>query len=94
MSRISNKVVAHLRNKATMACKDMADVCELAHKRTVAECKKKRIKVDMYDEDGGPISDSDVFRNEDGDEVEQTYTPRAQKIFDRHYDQIIEATGL
>ena len=56
---------------------DMAEVCELAHDRTVAECKKLGIKVDEFSE-----------------ENETKYTDEAQDIFNRHYDEIIEATGL
>lgn len=32
--------------KTEKACEDWADVCELAHNRTVRECKKKGIEVD------------------------------------------------
>lgn len=61
--------------KEDMACEDMADVCELAHKRTVAECAIKGIQVD---------ASKDC----------EHYTPEAQTIFDKHYDAIIENTGL
>lgn len=30
--------------KSEKKCKDMADVCELAHNRTIKECKKLGIK--------------------------------------------------
>ncbi len=32
--------------KQEKACKDMGDVCELAHQRTVRECAQKDITVD------------------------------------------------
>jgi len=54
-------------------CEDMADVCELAHNRTVIECKDKNIPID---------DTSDI------------YSPEAQAIFDKHYDEIIEKAGL
>lgn len=53
---------------------DMADVCELAHERTIIECNARGILYDMQDG--------------------EKYTPAAQVIFDRHYKEITEATGL
>jgi len=71
-------------------CRDMSDVCELAHKRTVRECKKKRIRVNCTDS----IYCGDSGQDH-GEEVEIThYTGDAQEIFDRHYDYICSVTGL
>lgn len=60
----------------------MADVCELAHERTVVECEKLGIEWDA------PV------KNNDGDEIETKYTPRAQDIFNEIYDGICERTGI
>lgn len=58
--------------------KDMADVCEEAHKLTLAECKAKRIFwVDINNE-----------------EDTEGYPPEAQEIFNKHYNAIISLTGL
>lgn len=62
---------------------DMADVCEEAHKRTVMECEKKNIPVDC---------DNEVCDEHMEDSIH--YSNKAQLIFDRHYDEIIEETGL
>jgi hypothetical protein len=59
-------------------CQDMADVCELAHKRTVKECKKRGIKVEYLHIDGDTM----------------VYYPKAQIIFNKHYDNIIEITNI
>lgn len=72
--------------KKEKQCKDMADVCELAHERTVRECRKRGIPVDCKTVDGC-ADHLDV-------EEETHYTGRAQRIFDKHYDKIINATGL
>lgn len=68
----------------------MADICELAHKRTVRECNKKKIKVDCNS--SMLCGDNDVHRTdeENGDH----YTTDAQEIFDKHYDYIYEVTKL
>ena len=58
--------------------KDMADVCEEAHELTVKECKRKNITVDTY------------LRSND----EVTYTPKAQLIFDKHYEYLIERYNI
>jgi len=71
-------------NESVKACKDMADVCELAHKRTVRDCKKLNISADC----SGRI-------NSCNHSTEEThYGNTAQQIFDRHYDHIISVTGL
>ncbi len=68
----------------------MADVCELAHARTVRECRRLDIKVDC--ESVLMCDDEDRHGFEDDDETH--YTSKAQVVFDRHYDHIIEVTGL
>ena len=55
-------------------CQDIADVYELAHKRTVKECKELGIKIDKNGR--------------------ENYTPKAQKIFNKHYDEIIKITNI
>ncbi len=66
--------------------KDMADVCEEAHKLTVKECKKLKItvaknKLIMPDQ-----------HHSGGFEV--TYTDKAQEIFDKHYNYLIEKYNI
>jgi len=51
---------------------DTADICEEAHKRTVRDCKKLKIAHTIIDKKGG----------------DSRYTARAQRIFDRHFDEI------
>jgi hypothetical protein len=41
--------------KSEKACQDMADVCELAHKRTVRDCKKNGWKVDKIAPNGDTL---------------------------------------
>ena len=69
--------------------KDMADVCELAHKRTVRECKKFGVQVDctssMLCGDNDNHRDDDPFVH---------YTSDAQIVFDKHYNLICEITGI
>jgi len=55
--------------------KDMADVCEEAHRLTVEECEKKDIELD-------------INKDEYGDEV--IYTEEAQEIFNKYFDKIVE----
>ncbi len=52
---------------------DMADVCELAHKWTVRECKKKHIKVDCK-----RVSDCGDEGQDHSGEDGTHYTARAQ----------------
>lgn len=66
---------------------DMADVCELAHRRTVDECKRKNIPVDCQ----ADMQDGECVEH---DTDETHYGDQSQMIFDGHYDRIIEATGL
>lgn len=72
-------------------CRDMADVCELAHDRTVRECRAARIKVNCYDtKDCG---DENQLHGKEAEGMTH-YTAKAQAIFDSHYDHITEVTGL
>lgn len=76
--------------KLEKECKDMADVCELAHDRTVRECRKEKIPVNCKSAD-----DCHDEGQDHGTAIEMThYTGRAQTIFDRHYDHINNVTGL
>lgn len=78
--------------KTEERCKDMADVCELAHNRTVRECRAKHIQVNCKSEmqcnDSGNLHEPEDLREM------AHYTADAQEIFDRHYDHITEVTGL
>lgn len=76
--------------KLEKQCETMADVCELAHKRTVRECRKLKIKVDCIS--SMLCGDNDNHREDN--EVGDHYTLEAQEIFDKHYDKICNATGL
>lgn len=57
----------------------MADVCELAHRRTVRECRRLGVRIEPYNDFEG---------------TEGSYTGKAQEIFDKHYNIICEKTGL
>ncbi len=73
--------------KPERQCKTMADVCELAHARTVRECKKKKIRVDCVSK----FKDGECVIH---DNTDMHYTTRAQDIFDKHYNHICEVTGI
>ncbi len=85
----SIQLVGNTMTKTERACKDMADVCELAHKRTVRFCNKFKIKVNCASVkdcgDEGQVHDDPDFTH---------YSSKAQRIFDDHYDHIINVTGL
>ena len=66
----------------------MADVCELAHRRTVGDCNKKNITVDCYN----TSAVDHICHKHENDEIH--YTTKAQIIFDKHYDYICEVTGI
>lgn len=66
-----------MTNSQGIRIKDMADLCEEAHTRTVNECTEKNIKIDIITK---------------YDEI--AYTPEAQEIFDRHYNELVELTGI
>ena len=72
------------------ACEDMADVCELAHKRTVKTCEKLGISVDCL----LPTQDGECIEHEEGSEEGDHYSNKAQIIFDLNYSEICERTGL
>jgi len=75
--------------KKEKECKDMADVCELAHERTIRKCRKLRIRVnctsEMLCEDSGQDHE---------DESGTHYTKDAQEVFNDYYDLICEKTGI
>lgn len=75
--------------KSEKACKDMADVCALAHKRTVKECNQKSIEVNCNSSIN--CGDNDRHRTDDDD---VHYTIESQAIFDKHYDYICSVTGI
>lgn len=75
--------------KLEKQCKDFHDVNELAHVRTVADCRKKRIVLDC---DG--THNCDDTDHEHGDKEDVRYTAKAQAIFDRHINRIEEVTGI
>ncbi len=68
--------------KSEQNCKDMADVCELAHKRTIRSLRNYNLfhgtkhKLEIITDDGG------------------RYGAQAQLIYNRHYDNIINITQL
>jgi hypothetical protein len=66
-------------------------VCELAHNRTVKECRAKRIQLDCGL--GGKLTCEDDC-HEHADKEDTRYTAEAQAIFDRHYDHVTEITGI
>ncbi len=77
--------------KSEAKCKDMADVCELAHKRTVRECKRIGILVDCV----SSMMCGDNSRHiMDGQDDDVHYTTESQEVFDKHYDYICSVTGL
>lgn len=71
-------------------CEDMADVCELAHKRTVRECKEKSLRVDC----NSSMLCGNNDNHRDDSELGDHYTSDAQAIFDRHYEHICEVIGI
>jgi hypothetical protein len=71
-------------------CKDMADVCELAHKRTVRQCKKVGINVNCY----GSYDCGDRGQDHDKNAEGTHYGYKAQIFFNDYYDHICEVTGL
>jgi len=79
--------------KKEKECKDMSDVCELAHERTVRECR--------YGRKGNQIQvncNSEMLCGDSGqdheDESGTHYTQEAQDIFNDYYDLICEKTGI
>ena len=75
--------------KSERACKDWADVCELAHRRTVRECRKLHIRVDCT----SSMLCGDRL-NHVSDDADDHYTNEALEIYERHRDHIAEVTGL
>jgi hypothetical protein len=65
---------------------DQADVCELAHAYTENECLLRGIEIDRQD--------IDWLDAEQADNIDTTYSPEAQEIFDRHYKLITETLGV
>lgn len=59
---------------------DNADVCEEAHKRTVAECKENNIVVDLIEEDGSiyytPLAQRIFDRHHEEVETEMFFNNR------------------
>lgn len=57
---------------------DMADVCELAHKLTVRECKLKKVQIEYKRPIHGELN----------------YTSKAQKIYDYYYATITSTLNV
>lgn len=76
-----------IKNTAEKKCKDTADVCELAHRRTVRECKRLKIPLNCQGEC------NDVGQDH-RDKTMRHYGIFSQPIFDRNYNAICEVTGL
>lgn len=75
--------------KLEKQCKDMADVCELAHNRTVRECRKKGIRVNCRSQ----MECGDKLNHDGGDNFIH-YTLEAQDIFEENYNHICLVTDL
>lgn len=75
--------------KKESQCQTMADVCELAHERTVRECKKLGIAVDCENQ----TQCKDVNQVH-GDKEFTHYNEQSQRIFNEHYDYICEVTKI
>lgn len=90
----------HKMTKTEASCKTMADVCELAHKRTVADIRKLNKTYGFhYKVNCTGMTDCGdtgrVHRGDKGyDECETHYGSKAQEIFDDHYDYITNITGI
>jgi hypothetical protein len=86
--------------KQEKQCKDMADVCELAHKRTIRDIKKLNktygftYQVDCHDlKDCG--DDGQLHKGDEEWEKNGThYGMKAQEVFDGHYDYLCEITKI
>lgn len=84
--------------KSEKKCKDISDVCELAHSRTVRHIRKLNKTYGLHHKincegimdctDGGQIHDK-----KDPDYCTH-YGAKAQEIFNDHYDHITNVTGL
>lgn len=77
--------------KKERACRDMADVCELAHERTVRECRALGIEVNCNSE--MKCGDSGQLHETKADTMTH-YNLESQEVFDRHYENICKKTGL
>lgn len=84
--------------KLEKQCKDMSDVCELAHKRTVkdiAKLNKKLPRRNWYYVNCLGIMDCTDGGQDHSPKADGThYGAKAQEIFNDHYDHIIGVTGL
>lgn len=88
----------------------MADVCELAHNRTITEMasqlrlrdpKRKSRLYSYYKEKAERLSEcknikdcGDEGQNHSNNPEMTHYPKKAQDIFNRHYDYICEVTGI
>lgn len=79
---------------------DMADVCELAHKRTIRDIRLINktygfsYKVNCRSLDDCGDTAQAHKRDEEYDELGTHYGRKAQEVFDDHYDEITDLTGL
>ena len=86
--------------KLEKQCKTMADVCELAHSRTVRDIAKINKTYGLNHKiDCQSMQDcGDTGRPHKGDkgydDNETHYGFKAQEIFNDHYDHICEVTGI
>ena len=83
--------------KKEKLCKDMADVCELAHQRTVRDIRKiNKIlpKRNWYYVDCMGIMDCTDGGQDHEDKSVSHYGAKAQDIFNDHYDYICSITNI
>lgn len=80
--------------KSEKECKDMADVCELAHERTVWECKQSKVEVNCKSQNDCGDDGQEHEGDPEWDGNFTHYSKQAQEIFDRHYEYICEVTGI
>lgn len=86
--------------KSEKNCTDMADICDLAHKRTVRDIRKLNAsRVRKFNIDCESVKDcgddNQHAPDQNGEYEEGThYGAKAQDIFNAHYDHICEVTGL
>ncbi len=77
--------------------KDMADLCEEAHRLTVKECKKKGINVDCTGiRDCGDDDQRHTEENLDRKTglFSDHYSFKATPIFEKHYDYLVEKYNI
>jgi hypothetical protein len=87
--------------KSEQNCTNTADVCELAHRRTVQAIRKlnasrvRKYKIDCESVKDCGDKNQQHAPDQNGEYEEGThYGSKAQQIFNAHYDHICEVTGI